>query len=649
MEVSYKYLYLNGMKRIITICALVSAILACQKQEQINDNVFVETSINIGVPTKTTMAADGSMAWKTSDILSVFTDTDDADGISNYKFTMLQTSDNGKGASFAGSVASNSDRRNIYVMYPHGDSRANGLITQKDVTLYYPVSHGYFETRLVMAGKGQVVGNDFSDAVVNMQYLTWVWDIEIENPEQKPISSVILNAAENIFPYNGQLDLTADELKVMATHYTSSLQYNFATPTTDESVLARFSILPMEAHPEVALEIIVNYEDGAKEIFARKAPAVATVAGKRYHNTYTLGEGEYDDMPDGYTYVEKGRDLRAILNGLMSDENTTEIKLYLESSPSEALTYSLGSSRIDPKKSIYIRSNPENIKPKISSAVGSTFEVKTPVSGLKISFKNVEISNTGSGDLLQVSVNGVSVDLLEIDNCLLQGFQHSIVRTAGQDAGSGFTGAVFNNIRINNSILRMKSPAYTDRALLFFQKTGDSMGTVSVTNSTFENTFAIILNKMYSASGTVDVDIHHNTFVNTAGKHAVKDGVNQPVYFVQFQNGVKGTVDVTSNLFGGSNNVTIAGLLKSNQVKASYSNNYACSDWRATFNHVEEKAVYDIVEETSTSSAVFTDLAAFDLTLRSGTTAFSAAAGDLRWIPTASAGLKDLVVEETIY
>ena len=55
------------------------------------------------------------------------------------------------------------------------------------------------------------------------------------------------------------------------------------------------------------------------------------------------------------------------------------------------------------------------------------------------------------------------------------------------------------------------------------------------------------------------------------------------------------------------------------------------------------------MEETSTSSAVFTDLAAFDLTLRSGTTAFSAAAGDLRWIPTASAGLKDLVVEETIY
>lgn len=646
---NYKYLYLNGMKKIITICALVSAVLACQKQEQINANVFVDTSLNIGVPTKTTMAADGSMAWKTSDILSVFTDTDDADGISNYKFTLLQTSDNGKGASFAGSVASNSDRRNIYVMYPHGDSRKNGPITQKDVTLYYPVSHGYFETRLVMAGKGQVAGNDFSDAVVNMQYLTWVWDIEIVNPEQKSISSVVLKAEENIFPYNGQLDLTADELKVTPTHYTSSLQYNFATPTSEESVLARFSILPMEAHPEVALEIIVNYEDGAKEIFSRNAPAVATTAGKRYHNTYTLGEGEYDDMPDGYTYVEKGRDLRAILNGLMSDESTTEIKLYLESSPSEALTYSLGASRIDPQKSIYIRSDPRNIRPIISSGVGSVFEVKTAVSGLVISLKNVEIKNTASGDLFQVSVNGVSVDMLEIDNCLLRGFKHSIVRTSGNNVVSGFTGATFNRIRINNSILRMISPSDANKALLWFQMTGDSMGAVSVTNSTFENTFAIIWNKMYSASGTVDVDIHHNTFVNTAGKHAVKDGVNQPVYFVQFQNGVKGTVDVTSNLFGGSNNVTIAGLLKSNQVKASYSNNYACSDWKSTFTHVEETAVYDIVEETSTSSAVFTDLAAFDLTLLSGTTAFSAAVGDLRWIPTASTGLKDLVVEDTVY
>lgn len=638
------------MKKIFLMCAMAVAAIACQKQETFTPSNLVEASFTVGVSTKTSMDANGGMTWKDSDDMSVFTDTDDADQATNYKFTVKSLSDDSRSAVFTGSVTSNPQRTTIYAIYPHADSRKDNALTAKRVEVSYnggEMNGDFVSTRFIMAGKGAVSGDDFSQVSMQMQQLTWVWDITINNPQAKPIKAVQLSAAESIFPCAGTVDLTADAFVVVPSFYRAALQYNFSKVQTSETVLARFPILPMEAHADVDLDVVVKFEDGTKETFSRKAPAKATEAGKRYHNTYTLGQGVYDDMPEGYVLVKNGDDLRARLNSQMNSESVKEVKIYLESSSTEALSYSLGGTRINPTKSVYIRSNPANVRPIVSANAGATFEITTAdLTGLTFSFKNIELqaASSSNADFFQISNNGVSVDLFEIDNCVFKTYKHSLIRTSGNNVPSGvsFSGASIASVKINNSIFRMKAPSDEGKAFFYFQKQGDNINKVSVTNSTFENTLYLLVNNMVSTSGTVDVDIHNNTFVNTAG---VKQ--NGRTYFVRFVNGVRGTIDLTGNLFGGSNNVDTIGLLGANLVTATYSDNYATSDWRLTFTNYE--GTTDFLEETSANSDVFTNLANFDLTLKPGTTAYGNNAGDPRWLPTSSAGLGDLEIEDTEY
>lgn len=631
----------NEMKKYFTLCAMAIAAIACQKQDALVSPELIDVDLQIGVPTKTAIDANGGMTWKSSDELSVFSDTDAADGQTNYKFTVKELSADSESAVFNGSVCSNEQRTAVYAIYPYIAKYTGTKLT--GVTISYDITDTWLHARLLMAGKGSVAGNDFDNASVEMKQLTWLWDITIENTSDMAITSVALKAAEKIFPYIGDLDLSAEEIAVDPStyQYRQTLTYMFSSPKAGEDVVARFPIFPMEANGDADLDVIVTFEDGTKEVFSRKAPAKATEAGKRYHNTYTIGEGEYDHMPEGYVLVKSGDDLRSKIN----NSTASEVKLYLESSPTEAIAYSFGAGRINPTKSIYIKSNPEHVKPVINGGAGCSFEITAAdLTGLTFSFKNVEFNNTSNGDFLQISNNGVSIDLLEIDNCVFEGFRHSLVRTSGNNVPSGvsFTGATISNIKINNSIFRMKAVTDSGKALLYFQKQGDNIGAVSVTNSTFENTLYLLVNNMVSASGTVDVDIHNNTFVNTAGK--TSDG---RTYFVRFVNGVRGTIDLTGNLFGGSNNVANIGLLAKNLVTASYSNNFATSDWKSTFTNYE--GTTDFLEVTSANADVFTNLAGFDLTLKSGTTAYGYNVGDPRWLSGSSAGLGDLEIEDTEY
>ena len=631
----------NEMKKYFTLCAMAIAAIACQKQDALVSPELIDVDLQIGVPTKTAIDANGGMTWKSSDELSVFSDTDAADGQTNYKFTVKELSADSESAVFNGSVCSNEQRTAVYAIYPYIAKYTGTKLT--GVTISYDITDSWLHSRLLMAGKGSVAGNDFDNVSVEMKQLTWLWDITIENTSDMAITSVALKGADKIFPYIGDLDLTAEEIAVDPStyQYRQTLTYKFSSPKAGEDVVARFPLFPMEANGDADLDVIVTFEDGTKEVFSRKAPAKATEAGKRYHNTYTIGEGEYDHMPEGYVLVKSGDDLRSKIN----NSTASEVKLYLESSPTEAIAYSFGAGRINPTKSIYIKSNPEHVKPVINGSAGCSFEITAAdLSGLTFSFKNVEFNNTANGDFLQISNNGVSIDLLEIDNCVFRGFRHSLVRTSGNNVPSGvsFTGATISNIKINNSIFRMKAVTDSGKALLYFQKQGDNIGAVSVTNSTFENTLYLLVNNMVSASGTVDVDIHNNTFVNTAGK--TSDG---RTYFVRFVNGVRGTIDLTGNLFGGSNNVTPIGLLAKNLVTASYSNNFATSDWKSTFTNYE--GTTDFLEVTSANADVFTNLAGFDLTLKSGTTAYGNNVGDPRWLSGSSAGLGDLEIEDTEY
>ena len=629
----------NEMKKYFTLCAMAIAAIACQKQDALVSPELIDVDLQIGVPTKTAIDANGGMTWKSSDELSVFSDTDAADGQTNYKFTVKELSADSESAVFNGSVCSNEQRTTVYAIYPYNAKYSGTKLT--GVTISYDITDSWLHSRLLMAGKGSVAGNDFDNASVEMKQLTWLWDITIENTSDMAITSVALKGADKIFPYIGDLDLTAEEIAVDPStyQYRQTLTYKFSSPKAGEDVVARFPLFPMEANGDADLDVIVTFEDGTKEVFSRKAPAKATEAGKRYHNTYTIGEGEYDHMPEGYSLVKKGDNL----SNKITNSTASEVKLYLESSPTEAIEYSLG--RINPTKSIYIKSNPENIRPVIKCSYGANFEITTAdLSDLTFSFKNVEFNNSANGDFFQISNNGVSINLFEIDNCVFRGYRHSLVRTSGNNVPSGvsFTGATISNIKINNSIFRMKAVTDSGKALLYFQKQGDNIGSVSVTNSTFENTLYLLVNNMTSSAGTVDVDIHNNTFVNTAG--VLQNG---RTYFVRFVNGVRGTIDLTGNLFGGSNNVANIGLLAKNLVTASYSNNFATSDWKNTFTNYE--GTTDFLEVTSANADVFTNLAGFDLTLKSGTTAYGNNVGDPRWLSGSSAGLGDLEIEDTEY
>ena len=183
-------------------------------------------------------------------------------------------------------------------------------------------------------------------------------------------------------------------------------------------------------------------------------------------------------------------------------------------------------------------------------------------------------------------------------------------------------------------------------AFIQIENNEDAVPNISVTNSTFERAIYLIDCKM--TSGSVNYVIRNNTFVNSV---AVSDG-----YFVTISSdSLSGTVDVSSNLFGGTMDQTKFNMLRvgnenpSEMISTSYSDNYATSEWREKFTHSGKNGSVDIVTKTATNAEVFNDLANFDLTLKSGTTAYGANAGDPRWLTTSSAGLGDLEIEDTEY
>lgn len=320
--------------------------------------------------------------------------------------------------------------------------------------------------------------------------------------------------------------------------------------------------------------------------------------------------------------VASGSDLAREITSRMSNDKYRTIKLELESSPISALEYSIGSSRINPTKSILLKGNPDNVRPVVKGSAGCTFEITAAnIDNLRFSFKNLEFqaNSSSNSDFFQISNNGVSIDLFEIDNCILRTYKHSLIRTKGNNIPSGvsFSGAVISEIKINNSIFRMKAPSDNGKALIYLQQTGDNVNKVSVTNSTFENSIYLLVNNMYSSSGSVDVYICNNTFVNTSGT-----GTS---YFVRFVNGVKGTLNIQDNLFGGTSNFVTSALVSNNQVTKTVRNNYCTEGWY-------KETAKDFVTISSSDADVFTDLTNFDLTLKSGTTAYSANVGDPRWI-----------------
>lgn len=330
----------------------------------------------------------------------------------------------------------------------------------------------------------------------------------------------------------------------------------------------------------------------------------------------------------------------------MNSENYKEVKLYLESSPTEAFSYSLGKNRIYPTKSIYIRSNPKNVRPVISVGSGNTFDINSECSIPCISLKNVEIttSTSANSSFCYISSNNGKLNTLELENCVLNNYKRALFTTLTTDAA--MTGIACDNIIVNNCIMRWATRDNPSVAFIQIENNEDAVPNISVTNSTFERAIYLIDCKM--TSGSVNYVIRNNTFVNSV---AVSDG-----YFVTISSdSLSGTVDVSSNLFGGTMDQTKFNMLRvgnenpSEMISTSYSDNYATSEWREKFTHSGKNGSVDIVTKTATNAEVFNDLANFDLTLKSGTTAYGANAGDPRWLTTSSAGLGDLEIEDTEY
>ena len=635
----------NEMKKYFTLCAVAIAAIACQKQDALVSPELIDVDLQIGVPTKTAIDANGGMTWKSFDKLSVFSDTDAADGQTNYQFTVKELSSDSESAVFGGSVASNEQRTAVYAFYPYIAKYTGTKLT--GVTISYDITDTWLHARLLMAGKGSVAGNDFDNASVEMKQLTWLWDITIENTSDMAITSVALKAAEKIFPYIGDLDLSAEEIAVDPStyQYRQTLTYMFSSPKAGEDVVARFPIFPMEANGDADLDVIVTFEDGTKEVFSRKAPAKATEAGKRYHNTYTIGEGEYDHMPEGYTLVtkDKASNLGTIIKNQLADESVSEVKIYLESHPSEAIAYTIGANRIYPTKSLYIKSNPEHVKPILSSTAGATFEINSDVTLPVISLRNVQFkANVGSNPIfLTMTATNATLGMLEVDNCVFVDYTSSFLSTTAKNSYA------VGNVVLNNSILRWKNTSGST-ALFHIPNNSDKVQNITITNSTIEGAIYLVYCNMSSSSNTsFNLVVNNNTFVNSCGSN---DG-----YFISVGSSqLNGSVEVKYNLFGGTFNQEKYNMLRvgysspSEKIIPVYSNNYATSDWKS-FTHSGKNGSVDILEVTSTNAEVFTDLANFDLTLKSGTTAYGNNVGDPRWLSGSSAGLGDLEIEDTEY
>ena len=239
----------------------------------------------------------------------------------------------------------------------------------------------------------------------------------------------------------------------------------------------------------------------------------------------------------------------------------------------------------------------------------------------EIVFQNIHFrsTNTGSHFMTNNANTSCTIDRIAWQGCHLEGFVNTLYRTQ-----SG--GTQIGSVEIDDCILEWANTgnAYS---LLHFSQSGDRIGQVKITNSTFSGIYYLHYNNL--SNTTLEFEISNCTFVNTRSKSGG--------YFVSFQNGsLKGTVKLQNLLFGGSNNVTGGyRMLRANTgMTPDLENNYCTPDWKTFSDDSTNGSVNFLttLDASESNDALFRDVENLDLTITPGTTVYEKGVGDPRWI-----------------
>ncbi|MBR0300957.1 MAG: alpha-glucosidase C-terminal domain-containing protein [Bacteroidales bacterium] len=256
---------------------------------------------------KVTVDESGIANWETSDRLAVWGDTD---GDSPYSFSVKEILE--KKAVFHGLVQDSPERSAIYALYPFGDYVSEDELAKSSVAtaafkstwdptavrIALPETQENGAVYALMAGKGNVFGNDFSGCTVSMNHLSCIWDFILSNPEGRNVESVSLKTSSSLFPCAATIDLTSDtpeEMKV--TEWSDRLTVQLGEDTHDATICARFYLLPLVSRKVDRFDIEICYTEGDTEVFTKSWPGASTVPGHKYTTSLTLGKSRPPVVP----------------------------------------------------------------------------------------------------------------------------------------------------------------------------------------------------------------------------------------------------------------------------------------------------------------------------------------------------------------
>lgn len=611
---------------ILSFMAVAAMTSACQKTlDETNPGTLVKVSFSANsAGTRTDINPAGKVTWNASDHLSVFTDVD---GSNCYDFSISSMNGEKTVAEFDGSVPSNGARTAAYAIYPYKSDYSGG---PDAVVVSIPAIQTDGTNYSIMAGKSAVAGDDFSSAHMAMNHLCWIYDVNISNPSSKAIKAVHFSAGSGVFTTAGTVDLTSADPSVIATSTAKTVSVEYATAKNTD-VTARFTLFPLSCS-DVDLNIHVEFEDGFYETFAAGSMTLNIAAGARKSNSLTLGNGVASSAPWGWYFVAAGSNIGSAITAAKSALASDAVKLYLESSPSSSLSYTT-SARIFPTSSIWIDSNPANMKPTITQGAVTMFEPKKDATIETLSVKNVNLvasTSLSESYVLYISstdYTGVSVGSIVFDNCTFTDYKNAFLRTVSSISG-GFS---IGSITMNNCIYKVKSSYSGNYGLVHSPDNAGKIGAITFTNNTFVG-MGCFLYLNLSSSNQVNpfvLTIENNTIGNT------KTCSNK--YFVNIQNAISGTTSIRNNLFVGSNGNTDANRIMAEGAPANFtntfSNNWYTSDW-FTFSIDSSKTTYMNFltdQSTLTNAALCPNYASSDFTVAASDVK-TAMAGDPRWL-----------------
>lgn len=282
---------------------LLAVLLACCTEKPVQQappkpewkNVTLEASL----VTKAYISSQGVVSWKSGDHIAIISDGQ------CYDFASKSIGFGGKTATFSGKVISNPDRTTFYALHPYSGKYLPDGSGMKGALLEIQREQDQNNTsdRIILAGTASADGDDFSGTGIQMREITLFWDIAVNNPSGKAVSSVSLTASKPVFPVSAGLDLSREDPAISVKESSESISASFRSPCSDNSFTVRFILLPVSNVGE-AVEITVTFQNGDREIFKTFVPAGCAMSGGRCSDTITIGDGKpYDPVEEGDYYA----------------------------------------------------------------------------------------------------------------------------------------------------------------------------------------------------------------------------------------------------------------------------------------------------------------------------------------------------------